>query len=67
MNHSEPPLHSFGDVVHWVIEERGAMCPSPQRLAAYRQQPHDKQFSDIRYHVEEAGCRICRALLEALI
>ena len=66
MKQHGPQLYSFSDVVHWVVEECGAMCPSPRRLAEYRENPQDKQFGDIRYHVEEAGCRICRALLDIL-
>jgi len=30
----------------------------------YAANPHDDQFSDVRYHVEEAACRLCRAELE---
>ena len=56
-----PQLHSFGDVVRWVIEELGAMCPSVDRLAAYLADPLSAAHADVRYHVEEAGCRLCRA------
>ncbi|GIW93026.1 MAG: hypothetical protein KatS3mg110_1067 [Pirellulaceae bacterium] len=60
---SEPDLQfrSFADVVRWVIEELGAMCPSPERLAGYWENPGAVEYRDIRYHVEEAGCPICRA------
>jgi hypothetical protein len=63
---SLPELHSFADVIHWVIDELDAMCPSPERLAAYAAHPHDPQFSDVRFHVEEAGCRLCQAELDEL-
>lgn len=56
-----PPMNSFGDVVRWVVEELGAFCPSPERLAGYWLNPDAPQYQDIRYHVEEAGCPICRA------
>ena len=58
-----PELRTFGDVVRWVIDELGAMCPSPERLQAYRLNPDAPEFSDIRYHVQEATCRHCRAEL----
>jgi len=56
-----PRLHSFADVVRWVIEELGAMCPSPERLAAYVADPAAPEYRDLRYHVEEVGCPLCRA------
>lgn len=59
-----PELHSFADVVRWVVEELGAMCPSAERLMAYRLRPEAPEYRDIHYHVEEAGCRLCRAELE---
>jgi len=58
----EPPaMNSLGDVVRWVVEELGAFCPSPERLAEYWRQPDAPQYRDIRYHVEEARCPICLA------
>ncbi|HOA52897.1 MAG TPA: hypothetical protein PKI05_11630 [Thermogutta sp.] len=56
-----PQLQTLGDVVRWVINELGAMCPSPERLAAYLADPGAPELRDVRYHVEEAGCPICRA------
>jgi len=56
-----PQVHSFADVVRWVIEELGAMCPSPERLAAYLADPAAPEYRDLRYHVEEVGCPLCRA------
>jgi hypothetical protein len=58
-----PVFASWGDVVRWVIEETDALCPSPERLAAYADSPHEPALSDVRYHVEEAACRLCRAEL----
>lgn len=55
-----PKLESLGDVVRWVIEEVGAFCPSPERLAKYRSNPNADDLRDVRYHVEEAGCKLCR-------
>lgn len=59
-----PQLDSFGEVVRWVIREMGALCPSPARLAAYRSDPEAEQYHDVRYHVDEVGCPLCRAELE---
>ncbi len=59
-----PQLESFGDVVRWVIQELGAMCPSRQRLLAWRENPHDAHLRDVGYHVQEARCPICQAELE---
>jgi len=56
-----PELHSFADVVRWVVEELGALCPSPQRLDAYHARPQAAEYRDVRYHLEEARCPICRA------
>ncbi|NUQ61154.1 MAG: hypothetical protein HUU20_01615 [Pirellulales bacterium] len=63
----QPPLNlnSVADVVRWVIDELGALCPSPERLAAYSADPQAVEHRDIRYHVEEARCGTCRADLEA--
>ncbi|MCS7237732.1 MAG: hypothetical protein NZ899_05610 [Thermoguttaceae bacterium] len=57
----EPHLKTLGDVVRWVVDELGAMCPAPERLQAYNQRPNDPALRDVRYHVEEAQCRICNA------
>lgn len=51
---------SFHDVVRFVVDEMGALCPGPDRLEEYRQSPHQEGFRDLRYHIEEAGCRHCR-------
>jgi hypothetical protein len=59
-------LDSFGEVVRWLIEELGAFCPAAQRLRAYAARPDDPSLRDVRYHVQEAGCRLCRDELEAL-
>lgn len=59
-----PVLHNLAEVVHWVVEELGALCPSPERLHAYRASPHDPALEDVRYHVETARCRICQAHME---
>ncbi len=59
-----PQLGSFAEVVRWVIEELGALCPTAQRLAAYHAHPQAPEYHDVRYHVEEAGCPICRAELQ---
>ncbi len=66
MSEPLPQLSSFAEVVRWVIEELGALCPSPERLAAYHAHPHAAEYRDVRYHVEEAGCPICRAEREAI-
>lgn len=54
-------LRTLSDVVRWVIREVGAMCPAQERLTAYFANPADPGLRDVRYHVEEAGCPICRA------
>lgn len=59
-------MHSFGDVVRWVIEDLGAMCPSAERLAHYARTPEAPDVSDVRYHVVDAGCRLCRIELESM-
>lgn len=63
MNEPVPQLQTFADVVRWVVEELGALCPSPQRLAAYLADPQAPEYRDVRYHVEEARCPLCRAEL----
>lgn len=60
MDGSLPKLFSFSDVVHWVVEELGGLCPSPERLAAYLADPSADEYRDVRYHVEEARCPLCR-------
>jgi len=61
-----PELKTLGDVVRWVIAELGAMCPSPERLAAYFANPDDVSLRDVQYHVEEARCPICQAERETM-
>ncbi len=51
---------SFDDVVAFAVEEMGALCPSPERLDAYLRTPDAAELADIRYHVEETGCRMCQ-------
>ncbi|RMG40350.1 MAG: sigma-70 family RNA polymerase sigma factor [Planctomycetota bacterium] len=57
---AEARFSSFEEVVRFVVEEMGALCPNPERLAAYRETAHASNLSDVRYHVEAAECRICR-------
>jgi RNA polymerase sigma factor (sigma-70 family) len=54
-----PEITRFGDVVLWVIEEMGALCPDPERLEEFARKSQGAEFSDVRYHVVEAGCRLC--------
>jgi RNA polymerase sigma factor (sigma-70 family) len=56
-----PNVTRFGDVVLWVIEEAGALCPSPERLERYSSQRSLTEFPDVQYHVEEANCQLCQA------
>lgn len=58
-----PTLTTFEDVVRWAIDELGAMCPSPARLQECIQTTDAVQFSDIRFHVDDVGCRLCEAEL----
>ena len=63
-NRADPPLPAFStlaDVVHWVIEELGAMCPSPSRLQAFAERPDAPEFRDVRFHVTVAQCKLCQA------
>jgi DNA-directed RNA polymerase specialized sigma24 family protein len=60
------PLPSFAtlaDVVQWVIDELGAMCPTPDRLRAFESQPNAPELRDVRYHVTVAQCKLCQAEL----
>lgn len=64
-----PPRHSpapqnLAEVVRWVVEELGAVCPGPERLHAYRATPNNPELEDVRYHLETACCRICQAHAE---
>ena len=54
---------SLADVVHWVVTELGAFCPSPERLAAYAANPRASEYCDVHYHVQRAACRICQTEL----
>jgi len=40
--------------------------PRPERLAAYAADPQATEYRDVRYHIQEAACPICRAELEAI-
>ncbi|MCL6508920.1 MAG: hypothetical protein K6T59_18080, partial [Bryobacteraceae bacterium] len=53
-------FNSFEDVLRFVVDEMGALCPDPLRVQKYAQNPNNEGFCDVRYHVEEAGCRHCR-------
>ena len=57
-------LQTFGDVVRWVVQELGALCPSQQRLLSWHHHPEDPSLQDVRYHVLEARCPICQAELQ---
>lgn len=56
----------LGDLVHWVMANTDAMCPSEDRLREFIPHRQDPQFADIRFHVEEACCHRCRVELEVL-
>lgn len=55
----EARFASFNDVLRFVVEEMGALCPDPQRVEAYVETPNALELSDVRYHIEEADCRLC--------
>ncbi|MDC0176259.1 sigma-70 family RNA polymerase sigma factor [Planctomycetaceae bacterium] len=62
-----PQFQSLGEVCRWVIKDLGGMCPSLERLTKYRRQhPGSTELSDVRYHVEEAGCHLCREDLSTM-
>ncbi|MCS7166050.1 MAG: hypothetical protein RMI91_08455 [Gemmatales bacterium] len=63
--HAGSGFSRFEDVLDFVINEMGALCPSVERLWHYVRQPGAPEFDDIRYHVEQVHCRLCRAELGA--
>ena len=58
--------HNFSEVLHRVVHEAGALCPSDERLTLYLASPDETELRDVRYHVEEAGCPLCAARRIAL-
>ena len=52
-------FHSFEDVLRFVVDEIGALCPSKERLEKYWRNPSEEECADIRYHVQECRCRHC--------
>lgn len=58
--------HNFNDVLHLVVHEAGALCPSDGRLTLYIASPDEAELRDVRYHVEEAGCPLCAARRETI-
>jgi hypothetical protein len=64
----DPALPVLRDMtaVLWFVLDHGGMCPSLERLAVYAALPQAEGFSDVRYHVDEAGCQSCRVELEYL-
>jgi len=55
------PGWSLVEVVRFVIEEMGALCPSEERLAAYADNPLSPELIDVDYHIRLARCPICNA------
>lgn len=55
---------NFAEVLRFVINEMGALCPSEARLLQYRANPSSPDCHDVHYHVREAACRLCNADLE---
>ena len=51
--------HNFSEVLHRVVHEAGAVCPSDGRLSLYLASPDEAELHDVRYHVEESGCPLC--------
>lgn len=66
MGQPDRRLNTFETMVRWAIEEAGGFCPSAERLARYAREPDAVDLRDVRYHVEEAGCRLCRVELAEL-
>jgi RNA polymerase sigma factor (sigma-70 family) len=52
-------FHSFEDVLRFVVDDIGALCPSAERMENYWRNPSEEQCADIRYHVQECRCRHC--------
>ncbi len=64
MKASVPQFQSFAEVVRWVIQELGGLCPSQERLLQWKAEPQREDLRDVRFHVQEARCQICLAVLE---
>lgn len=58
---AEDVPRNFHEVLMRVVNEVGALCPSDERLARFEQQPQAVEFSDLRYHIQEAQCPLCQA------
>lgn len=56
---------NFADVLDFVVQEMGALCPSEGRLWEYQSTPENPALHDVHYHVREAQCSICLAELHA--
>jgi len=52
-------FHSFEDVLRFVVDDIGALCPSAERMENYWHNPSEEECADIRYHVQECRCRHC--------
>jgi RNA polymerase sigma factor (sigma-70 family) len=52
-------FHSFEDVLRFVVDDIGALCPSAERMENYWRNPSEEECADIRYHVQECRCRHC--------
>jgi DNA-directed RNA polymerase specialized sigma24 family protein len=53
------------ELFRWIMDEAGALCPAEARLKEYLADPQSDLLHDVHYHVEEAGCPLCRNLIQA--
>jgi RNA polymerase sigma factor (sigma-70 family) len=58
-------VQTTSELFRWIMDEAGALCPGEDRLRAYLAGPDQPQLRDVQYHVHDAGCPLCRGLLEA--
>jgi hypothetical protein len=58
-------VQNTSELFRWIMNEAGALCPAEDRLREYLAAPQGKNLHDVRYHVEQAACPMCRGVLDA--
>lgn len=53
----------LGDLFDWVAKETPALCRAPERLLRFADERAAPDLSDVRFHVEGAGCRFCAPIV----
>lgn len=72
MTNPAPNFERMRELFVWVVQDTDALCPLPERLKKFLDDPAAPEVADLYYHIEQAskvehtGCRFCQQAISLL-